>query len=961
MGAISFELVDFSTDPQRDNGYSFFARTAQGEELAVQGALTLNPLSSQGSVKIGKLQLKDFDVFLADYVGFGIEAGSASVAFDYRFNPVSEPRRMHVENGALSLEGLVLQGNGESAPFQRIGRLEAKGFSLDLMEGNVRFESVRLDEAYLKVARDKEGLLNVIRYLSPKSRQQEIAAAVRAERLAERQKARARQIRLGIVSAKQDIGVAFTSAWRQLQEAVDFSWKLDVGTLDVAQNTLELRDDFLAKPVDFTFTDITLHASGLRNHGGESFPWTFSVGTHPGGSARAEGSLVPEPTSAAFKYAVLGFDVAPFAPYLASFTRAQLVSLKLSSEGEGNVLFPANALPKLALNFSARADDLRVDAPGFDKPVLMVDAIALDEAHLASNPLSCRADLLLVTHPALNLTRDKAGKINLVELFPALAAKLGKPAGVDKPGSKPAPAASAVQPALETASAQGTAVPAIALENFRLGELRIERGALTLRDDSVRPASVFAVKDAAFTFGPVELKPGVVSRFSAKAALNGGAHGVVTVEGELMPLDPLKSAKFAFTSSVVTLAPFGGYAEPLVGRAMQAGTVDASLKYKINGGLMKGDNAIKLSQLAFRERQSDSTGPNLPLDLGMAILVDRNGVMKLDLPVSGDLNDPDFELKQIVIYAITNVFQKLATAPFAALGSLFGADAVKPATEVAFEPGSAEILPEQLPGLNQLGNALNERPQLALVLRPVEDAPADVLALREGALQTRIDAFAKEKGISADRATERLFNQLLDEMEAMEPSRRAQVEGAIAAAHAQGAAPKEESLPPTVVAPTTSATPPPSAVAAVKPNVVSAAPARGAGTLRVRRRAAHAKSAVHAAPVAVKPAKKADATKLSETAAVVAPAPEAPAISPRRLPVAQKRAVLLSQTEVSPSDIRQLAAERSAAVSAALTSPGAPHPLPAVRVRLGEAWQPQGGAASKPPTPTVHLELSVAK
>ena len=57
------------------------------------------------------------------------------------------------------------------------------------------------------------------------------------------------------------------------------------------------------------------------------------------------------------------------------------------------------------------------------------------------------------------------------------------------------------------------------------------------------------------------------------------------------------------------------------------------------------------------------------------MLADRNGVIDLDLPISGSLNDPQFRIGPVIWKVITNLVTKAITAPFSLLANAFGGGA----------------------------------------------------------------------------------------------------------------------------------------------------------------------------------------------------------------------------------------------------------------------------------------------
>ena len=82
----------------------------------------------------------------------------------------------------------------------------------------------------------------------------------------------------------------------------------------------------------------------------------------------------------------------------------------------------------------------------------------------------------------------------------------------------------------------------------------------------------------------------------------------------------------------------------------------------------------------------------LPVRLAIALLKDRDGRIALDLPVSGSLDDPQFDLGKVVYRAIETVVTRIATSPFSALGTLFEGKGEELSFQ-EFQPGSTNLLP----------------------------------------------------------------------------------------------------------------------------------------------------------------------------------------------------------------------------------------------------------------------------
>jgi len=130
---------------------------------------------------------------------------------------------------------------------------------------------------------------------------------------------------------------------------------------------------------------------------------------------------------------------------------------------------------------------------------------------------------------------------------------------------------------------------------------------------------------------------------------------------------------------------------------------------------------------------------NLPLDLAVGLLKDVNGVIDLDLKVSGDLDDPDFSASGIVLKAFANLIVKAAAAPFKLLGSLIpGGDNVE-LDAISFRAGRSDIAPPEHEKLDQLSAALALRPNLVLDIPAGYNTQLDSAALKSLAVEAQVN------------------------------------------------------------------------------------------------------------------------------------------------------------------------------------------------------------------------------
>lgn len=221
-------------------------------------------------------------------------------------------------------------------------------------------------------------------------------------------------------------------------------------------------------------------------------------------------------------------------------------------------------------------------------------------------------------------------------------------------------------------------------------------------------------------------------------------YGSARVRGTLQPFRATENTdlKVAFRNLEMNrLTPYSG---KFAGRKIDSGKMSVDLEYKIKNRQLSGENKFVINTLKLGERVESPDAVDLPLDLAITLLEDSNGIIDLDLPISGNLDDPQFSYGKIVWKAIVNVIGKVVTAPFRALGKLLGINSEK-LEAIAFDPGERGLLPPEQEKLQLLAEAMKKKSALVLRITPAFDAAADKAALQEQATRRAVQ---KEMGIA---------------------------------------------------------------------------------------------------------------------------------------------------------------------------------------------------------------------
>ena len=205
--------------------------------------------------------------------------------------------------------------------------------------------------------------------------------------------------------------------------------------------------------------------------------------------------------------------------------------------------------------------------------------------------------------------------------------------------------------------------------------------------------------------------------------------GLARIDGAMDLLDPVRSTDVTMEFRNLLMSNLSPYSIDFAGRAIDEGKLNLDLVYRIQDGQMQGQNAIIMSDLVLGEEVESENAVSLPLGLAVALLTDANGVIDIDVPVAGDINDPEFQIGGVIWKAIAGLITKVVSAPFRLLGSLIGVES-EDLGQFQFLAGRTDLTPPELEKVSQLQEALQQRPELAIEVGAVFDPVIDMPALQ---------------------------------------------------------------------------------------------------------------------------------------------------------------------------------------------------------------------------------------
>lgn len=224
-------------------------------------------------------------------------------------------------------------------------------------------------------------------------------------------------------------------------------------------------------------------------------------------------------------------------------------------------------------------------------------------------------------------------------------------------------------------------------------------------------------------------------------------NGPLAISGQINPLAKQPYLDLAFKLSDMDLSAMTPYSGKYAGYAVEKGQLYLDLKYLIDARRLNAKNDVKVSQFTFGQSVASKDATHLPVRLAVSLLKDRHGVIQLDLPVSGSLDDPKFSVWGVVLTVLKNLLVKAATSPFVLIGSLFGQG--EELSWIEFEPGRTDLPTSARRKIETLGKALYDRPALRLEVEGHADPVGDLEALKRIELERKVKAQKVKETVAA--------------------------------------------------------------------------------------------------------------------------------------------------------------------------------------------------------------------
>ncbi|MGE0350165.1 DUF748 domain-containing protein [Hydrogenophaga sp.] len=526
--------------------------------------------------------------------------------------------------------------------------------------------------------------------------------------------------------------------------AAPAGWQVTLSDVQLDAGSIALDDQASARPVRLELSQIRLRVKNLQPlaHKQPDMPVSLQLRLASALANRLEpgrlsldGTLrLPAPASqdavglrTRLQVQAERLPLHALEPYFGDRLNLELLRADASYRGKVEAALPPAGL-RLLLAGSVTLDDLQAStlSPAEDLLAwksLQVRGLQLDLAPGQITRVS--VDETVLSDYFARLILDETGRFNLQ--------------GLVKPQDDPSAAVGAPAPAAPAAPAPAVATAAPD-PDIRSGPISLVNGRVLFSDRFIQPNYSANLSEVTGSLSAFSSAAAGTTAQLADLTLRGRAEGTAALEidGRLNPLAQPLALDIRGRVRNLELPPLSPYSVKYAGYGIERGKLSVDVAYKVEpSGQLTASNQIILNQLGFGERVAGSDAPNLPVKLAVALLADRNGVIDIDLPVSGSLNDPQFRLGPLIFRLIFNLIGKAITAPFSLIASAFGGGGEE-MSRVVFSPGSQRLDDAGRQRLDTVAKALADRPALQITVVGHSDLETERAGYQRARLDERV-------------------------------------------------------------------------------------------------------------------------------------------------------------------------------------------------------------------------------
>jgi len=676
LNPLNFNIANFSTLPEDNGHFSFDAKLSDSETLEFTGTLLLEPLALNGHFAFNNIELSRGGDYLKELLLFSINKGTLSISSDFLLDNSGPAQSLALQatNIGISLQQLQLDTLAPVEPLLSFNSIMLNKGRLAWPEQEVHIESLVVKSGSLHSWLTADKVFNYTQLVKTPDSQ-----------------ASANPVPSGSSTEESK------------------PWQLHLDQVQLKELKLSFDDRSLSEPSHQTVEVIDLSLSPFSLKQGQEFDLQAQLNINKTGKATITGKVGAMPAMAVLVVSLREMPLPPLNNYLHEFIQLDLTKGSVDADLQLNY--------NQSLSLSGDIDIKQLDT--FDladqESWINWQSLSINALDLKLEPASLNIASIELVQPYFDAVVFDNGETRLHRML-APATKQSADEGASSNNIEPEATSGNVSESEESSFP-------VTITKFKLVD-----GSMDYKDFNL-PLN-FSTHIHSLNGQAVDITTSSSKR--TELILDGkiDQHGRAKISAVSQLSSPQAFSKFKLDLDNVDITSASSYSGKFAGYAIDAGTLSLNLDYHIEQGKMIGNNHLLLEHLTLGDAVDSPDAVSLPLKLAVALMKDINGNIDIDLPVEGDLNNPEVRIGALIWKAFGNMLIKIVASPFKLLGGLFTNGDDSSLENILFAPGSSQLSTAEQQDLSKLVEALQKKPALALSISACYQPESDSQALQ---------------------------------------------------------------------------------------------------------------------------------------------------------------------------------------------------------------------------------------
>ena len=460
-------------------------------------------------------------------------------------------------------------------------------------------------------------------------------------------------------------------------------FKFDVKNISVNNADIALTHLFEGEKIAHKFDNLFVKVANLSSDFSKPFDAKVAMKSSQKLNLDVESKIKIEPLDVSAKIKLNDTNLPKYFAYAKPFLEASLASGQMSADAQLHYAKDIKADAKVSIK------DIRLNGKKTEK-LIAFKSLDLEKISFAKNDLAISG--VSLNSPFIKAHLSKERKFNLSQIVKEDKNKAKTEA---KPESKKA--ASKKDDELK-----------FSVKNFSL-----KNGEVDFSDASLFMPFATTISKLNGKLTDIDKKRPSSGEFQGVVGKNGFAQ----ITAKLFPFELKQNTDIKLDFKDIDLTDITPYSGQFVGYKIKKGKLNLNLNYSVVDSKLNGSNFINFDSLALGEKVDSKDAVNLPLSLAISILSDQNNQINIDLPVDGNLDDPDFKYGGVIWAAVKKLFADITLAPFRFLGNALGLGS-KDLSSIDFLAGSSELISSEVPKIADFIKLTGSKPKMKLSITP---------------------------------------------------------------------------------------------------------------------------------------------------------------------------------------------------------------------------------------------------